>query len=90
METFFDSWDAGAHDKFVRWRDRNQRGCVINRRSPGDAMIHRASCGHLVFDSDEPVSLTRTMKVCSPDKAELEAWARENMSAGLKRCRSCM
>ena len=90
METFFDSWDADAHDKFVKWKDRNQRGYVINRRSPSDAMIHRASCFHLVFDSDEPVRLTRTMKVCSLDKRELEAWARENTKAGLRRCRSCM
>ena len=90
METFFDSWEADAHGKFVEWRDGNQRGYVINRRSPSDAMIHRASCGHLVFDSDEPVSLTRTMKISSSDKGELEGWARGNLNAALKRCRSCM
>ena len=90
METFFDSWDADAHDKFVKWRDHNQRGYVVNRRSPSNAMIHRASCGHFVFAPDEPVSLTRTMKICSLDKRELEGWARENTIAGLRRCRSCM
>ena len=89
METFFDSWDADAHDKFVKWRDRNQRAYVINRRSPSDAMIHQAGCGHFEF-GDESVSLTKTMKICSVSRRELEAWARENMKAGLRRCRSCM
>ena len=55
----------------------------------GTAMLHRAYCGH--FDHGYmSASLTRTMKVCSSNKGDLEAWARKNLTAKLKRCRSCM
>jgi hypothetical protein len=30
------------------------------------------------------------MKICSASRRELEAWAHENMKAGLRWCRSCM
>lgn len=88
-EIFYDAYDIDAHDKFIRWIERNQRGYVISRRSPNDAMIHQAYCGHFKH-GDKSVSLTRTMKVCSLDKRELEGWARENIESKLKRCRSCM
>lgn len=86
---FYDAHDAGAHKKFIRWVERNQRGYVISRRSPSDAMIHQAYCGHFKH-GDKSASLTRTMKVCSNDKGDLEGWARENLMARLKRCKSCM
>ena len=86
---FYDSYDPDAHGKFLRWRERHLSGYVISRRSPSDAMIHQAGCGHFEF-GDESVSLTKTMKVCSASRRELEAWARENTKAGLRRCRSCM
>lgn len=89
LEIFFDAYDIYAHDKFLKWRDRNWRGYVISRRSPGDGMLHRADCGHFEH-GDKTASLTRTMKVCSRKKEDLEKWARENMSRELKRCRSCM
>jgi hypothetical protein len=62
---------------------------VISRRSPSDAMIHQADCGHFEF-GDESVSLTKTMKVCSASRRELDQWARENMGMPLRTCRSCM
>jgi hypothetical protein len=86
---FYDAYDPDAHGKFLRWRERNLIGYVISRRSPSDAMIHQADCGHFEF-GDESVSLTKTMKICSASRRELEAWARENTKAGLRRCRSCM
>jgi hypothetical protein len=86
---FYDAYDPDAHGKFLRWRERHLSGYVISRRSPSDAMIHQAGCGHFEF-GDESVSLTKTMKVCSASRRELEAWARENMKAGLRWCRSCM
>ncbi len=89
LEIFFDVYDINAHDKFLKWRERNWRGYVISRRSPGDGMLHLADCGHFEH-GDKSASLTRTMKVCSRNKGQLESWARENMSRGLKRCRSCM
>jgi hypothetical protein len=89
LEIFFDAYDMDAHDKFLRWREHSWRGYVISRRSPGDGMLHQADCGHFEH-GDKGVSLTRTMKICSRNKGELEGWARENMSQRLKRCRSCM
>jgi hypothetical protein len=55
----------------------------------GAAMLHRAHCGHLEH-ADKCASLTRTMKVCSQKREELEAWAREHVGGKLERCRSCM
>ena len=52
-------------------------------------MLHRTFCGHFEH-GDKSASLTRTMKVCSGSKRELEEWARENIRVRLKRCRSCM
>ena len=89
LEVFFDAYDPEAHDKFLVWRERNWRGYVISRRSAGDAMLHQAHCGHFEH-GDKSASLTRTMKVCSRNKGALEGWARENVSGGLKQCRSCM
>jgi hypothetical protein len=88
-EIFFDAYDTEAHGKFLRWRERNRSGYVISRRSATDAMLHRAYCGHFEH-GDKSASLTRTMKVCSLEKEELETWAREHLGTRLKRCRSCM
>ena len=57
-------------------------------------MLHRSPCPHL-GDADWTRaeyrfhSLTRTKKVCSTDRRELETWASENATAALKRCRDC-
>ena len=88
-EIFFDSYDQDAHEKFLRWRERNRGGYVVSRRSASDAMLHRTYCGHFEH-GDKSASLTRTMKVCAESKGELEAWARGNVGGRLKRCRSCM
>lgn len=86
---FYDAYDPEAHPKFLGWRERHWGEYVISRRSPSDAMIHQAGCGHFEH-GDKSVSLTKTMKVCSASRREIEAWARENLTAGLRRCRSCM
>jgi hypothetical protein len=88
-EIFFDAYDPEAHGKFLRWRGRNRRGYVISRRSAGVAKLHRAYCGHFEH-GDKSASLTRTMKVCSNDRGDLAGWARENLTAKLEHCRSCM
>jgi hypothetical protein len=64
--------EPDAHGKFLRWRERNRSGYMISRRSPSDAMLHRTYCGHFEH-GDKSASLTRTMKVCSRSKCELEA-----------------
>jgi hypothetical protein len=57
--------------------------------SPRLCVTHRSCCGHFEH-GDKSARLTRTMKVCSESKRELEEWARENIRVRLKRCRSCM
>jgi hypothetical protein len=52
-------------------------------------MLHRTYCGHFKH-GDKSASLTRITKFCSNNKGDLEGWVRENLTAGLKRCRSCM
>lgn len=86
---FYDTYDADAHDKFVRWIERNQSRYVVSRKSSRDATIHHAYCGHFKH-GDKSASLTRTMKVCSASRRELDAWARENLGTALRTCRSCM
>jgi rRNA pseudouridine-1189 N-methylase Emg1 (Nep1/Mra1 family) len=46
-------------------------------------------CGHFEH-GDKSASLTRTMKVCSQKREELEAWAHEHVGGRLKTGRSCM
>lgn len=89
MRTFSDTQYQDAHDDFIRWKESNPKGFVINYRSASNAMLHRAHCGHFIFSSDDAVSLTDKPKVCSTDRRELETWARENTKE-LKKCRSCM
>jgi hypothetical protein len=86
---FYDDYDADAHDKFVRWIERNQSRYVVSRKSSNEAMIHHAYCGHFKH-GDKSASLTRTMKICSSSRRELDRWARENTGTALKPCRSCM
>ncbi len=86
---FYDAYDANAHDKFIRWIERNQSRYVVSRRSSKEATIHHSYCGHFKH-GDKSASLTRTMKVCSLSRRELDRWAREHMGTALKPCRSCM
>jgi hypothetical protein len=46
---------------------------MISRRSATDAMLNRAYCGPFEH-GDNCASLTRTMKVCSQNRKDLEAW----------------
>ncbi len=77
-----------CHRDFEAWRDQHPNGFVLNRRSPADGMLHRGSCIHLRFKSDEPVLLTRKAKCCSSDRSELESWAKKE-GVAVVRCGSC-
>jgi hypothetical protein len=95
IETFFDRDDDNAHDHFQRWRSRYwDDGFFLNYKSPNNVMLHRSPCPHL-GDTDWARaeygfhSLTRSKKVCSTDRRELEQWAREHTASSLKRCRDC-
>jgi hypothetical protein len=50
--------------------------------------LRRAYCGHFEH-GDKSASLTRTMKIFSQNREELEAWSREHMGR-FERCRNCM
>jgi len=65
------------------------RACANAGGGEGADMLHRAHCGHFEH-GDKSASLTRTMKACSQNREELEAWAREHVGGRLKKCRSCM
>ena len=80
-EIFFDAYDTEAHGKSLRWRELNSRGYVISRRSATDAILHRAYRSHFEH-GDKSTNLTRTMKVSSQNREDLEAWAREHVGAG--------
>ncbi len=95
IETFFDRDDVDAHARFQQWRASHWGdGYFLNYRHPGNVMLHRSPCPHL-GDADWGRyeqgygSLTRSRKVCSTDRRELERWAGENATAALRRCRDC-
>ncbi len=95
IETFFDRDDENAHGDFQSWRQRHyEDGYFLNFKSPNDVMLHRSPCPHLGdtdWDRAEQGfgSLTRSKKVCSTDRLELERWVDENATGTLKRCRDC-
>lgn len=76
---------------YSHWLESNPEGFVINlATSPnGKSKIHTAQCTHLQpFASAQPNHRTRRPKVCSADRAELEAWARKQ-GYRLAYCNSC-
>lgn len=95
VATFFDQYDDNAHAKFQRWRSHHwSNGYFLNYKSPNNVMLHRSPCPHLGdtdWDHAEQGfgSLTRSQKVCSTDRRELERWASENATAAVTRCRDC-
>lgn len=88
MEVFHDAEDSGAHEEFVKWIGENADGFYIHGRSADNMRLHRSTCYHA--SPDEQGSLTKHRKVCSPDRTELEAWARNQSNKPLRVCRDCM
>ena len=89
MLIFHDLEDKEAHDKFVVWKRANPTGFVVNHKLANEMMIHWACCRHLVFSSDDTVSLTKKKKICSLDKRELERWVASQPSMKLQECSRC-
>lgn len=87
MESFHDTDDRWAHDRFVKWFEENPDGFFINFRTASDMMLHRSSCPSLIFHG--PVSLTRNRKLCSSDKDMLERWASRQWGATSVYCSIC-
>jgi hypothetical protein len=61
---------------YVRWLREHPGGYVLAVRTDRALTLHRAGCGSLRGGS-RGHSLTSTPRVCSPDRAEIEGWARE-------------
>lgn len=51
-------------------------------------MLHRGDCTHLLFRTDESISLIRKPKHCATERRELAAWARAE-GIPVARCASC-
>jgi hypothetical protein len=77
-------------DAFFDWLDENPEGFVINtyrNPKPDYLVLHRPQCPH--FKGDGVRWTVNYVKVCSPDRAELEAWARDTVQGELTLCSSC-
>jgi hypothetical protein len=62
-------------EAFARWRADHPAGYVLAVAPDRVPTLHRAGCGGLRGGRSGRV-LTRTPRVCAPDRGELEAWAR--------------
>jgi hypothetical protein len=88
MEIFDHSLDPTSHDRFLRWRQQHPGGFIVNRTSDRKGKLHFARCSHLFYVSDGSARMTKRVKVCSTDRAEIEAWAHANQQV-LEECDSC-
>jgi hypothetical protein len=87
VQVFHGGPGSAAERGFAQWRSDHPDGFYVNCRSAGNMMLHRQSCSSLDFD--EPVCLTATKKVCTPDRMELEAWAARHGTRPLRFCKRC-
>jgi hypothetical protein len=63
-------------DAYNQWREAHPEGYVLNVRTDSPPSLHRASCRVLrPSGSARRGSTTQAPKVCSLNRAELEAWA---------------
>ena len=60
---------------YARWRGDHPEGYVLAVRPNRAPTLHRAGCAAIRGGSSGR-ALTRTPRVCSSDRDELEAWAR--------------
>lgn len=89
---FHNALTDDAHDQFQKWRESNSRGFIINRKTRTAGMLHLADCQHMgnfSWTADESGGLTKSEKICSADRTELEAWARQN-GLYFTICNDCM
>ncbi len=71
------------------WTAANPDGYILNIRGGSKpAMLHRTPCGHVFPAREEYGDFTRKRKVCAIDRAEIEAWARQN-GIGIVLCQNC-
>jgi hypothetical protein len=81
--------DEGFRD----WTRQHPNGFYINTERKPSAnylMLHRVGCIHVGDAEDPDVSWTTDyIKVCSPIKMELEAWARTVVGGDPISCQTC-
>ena len=83
----FDQSLANAEADYSAWRESNTNGFILNE-TPGEWLLHRASCSHLQQFAAFEAELVSTPKSCSTDIAELYLYARQQ-GEQLRRCSSC-
>jgi hypothetical protein len=80
-------------DGFRGWKRRNPDGYVINIHrtlNPGDARLHRTNCRTIQGTPPRGNKWTSEyIKLCSPDKRELDEWARSTVGCVIRRCGIC-
>jgi hypothetical protein len=89
MEIFFDSYDSQAHPKFLSWTENNPEGFVVCDRGNDNPMLHHGNCSHLIWKSRPDYSMTRKLKACSHNRAELERWVSANLNKKIQICSDC-
>ncbi len=91
ISEFRDEGDKNRHEAFQQWRRANNAGFFINCKSEKSAMLHSALCphsGNTDWEKGDWGSLTANRKLCSENREELVAWAREHGMA-LAVCSDC-
>lgn len=73
--------------EFKKWIGQNYEGFVLNERSKIDFMLHRASCGTLLFGPNDSAVLKP--KHCSTKKRVLIEWAEARSSVVPPNCENC-
>ena len=89
MESFWDRDDPGAHAAFLKWREENADGFVINCKTANEMWLHRSRCSAFDFRPGTKVSLTRNRKVCSLDRDQLVGWATKTSGRTPRLCSRC-
>jgi hypothetical protein len=78
-------------DAFFEWLAEHPDGYFLNTErnpKPGYLVLHRPDCPH--FTGGSSLHWTKDyIKVCSADRAELEAWALDSVGGEVTLCRSC-
>lgn len=80
-----------AQAAFQRWQADNPTGFYVNRKSATTGMLHRVGCPHVGHPGDwDPDfgDIARSPKVCAPERAALESWARK-YDLALAECGDC-
>lgn len=93
LHIFHDALQPDAHIQFQGWRNGNEDGFFLNRKSGNKGILHRVYCWHpggtdRGVDEPRTDSLTRQMKVCSLRVDEIQRWVEDN-GVAVRSCSHC-